>query len=162
MAQLHQLYIRNMLSAIAIGWLWTACSRLLDRLEYVWTRSFGPANLHLEDLPDLIGPEAEFEEEKSIGRHGMHNSCRFFDARMDIEHSSTRQKHGMVEVVLVTRRYHRGLQLVFLNGELRRYEQLNPRATLSTEINEYEELALALFMQRLREISPLPTGRPPH
>ncbi|MBY0293883.1 hypothetical protein K2Q08_00965, partial [Patescibacteria group bacterium] len=86
MAQFHRWYVRNLLAAIVIAWLWGKCLRAYERVELWLVRLQGPSNLHCEFLPGLVGPEADLQVQEPEDKHGIFICRNIFNARVDVEH----------------------------------------------------------------------------
>ena len=152
-------YIHNLLLAIIVAWFWIKCVRARDRLAVLWVRFGGFSNLHLEDL-NAVDLSKCTVEHTIVGPRGIRNQSHVHDRLVRIEHTASWLKdRGLVETVEVKRRWHRGLYITFEDGVLVKLQRPDPPAVLPLErVNEYEELALASFMERLRKVSPLPAG----
>ncbi|MBY0472696.1 hypothetical protein K2Q00_00200 [Patescibacteria group bacterium] len=156
-------YIHHMVLAIIVAWLWLKCLRARDRLEVVWRRIWGFSNLHLEDLASV--DLSKFEVERTIvGPRGIRNQSHVYNDRVRIEHTAAWQNgRGLVETVQIECRWHRGLFITFEDGVLVKLQRPDPPAVLPLDrVNEHEVLALEFFMERLREVSPLPKGLKPY
>lgn len=160
MAQFHRWYVRNLLAAIVIAWLWGRCLRAYERAELFFVRLQGPSNLHCEFLPGLVGLEADLQVQEPEDEYGIFVCRNLFNVRTDIEHQIHWRSDGSLsETILIKCRHHRPLYLKFVDGGLFERKHLDPVASLSPMLNKWEREGLDQFMACLHELSPIPKKR---